>query len=269
MTRRVPILLLAVAIGALVIGGACKRRSKGGLTLAGSTSIQPYAEKWAEAYRIATGGAELQVQGGGSTTGVKAAISGAAHIGMCSRELKEEEKGQVVPTIIALDGEAIIVHPKNPVAELSLDQLRRIYVKEIRNWKDVGGPDHAIHLVTREEGSGARGAFEELVMKKQRIAASALVQDSQGAVRQMVSSDKHAIGYISAGQVNASVKALSIEGVFPTKETIIAKQYPLVRPFLFLTKGPPTGEAKAFIDWVLGPEGQRIGIEAGIYPAPR
>lgn len=268
MTKRLhnPAFVAVTLLLVLAASPSCGRRSKGGLTLAGSTSIQPYAEKWAEAYQAKTKGAEIQVQGGGSTTGVQAAISGAAQIGMCSRELKPEEKGQVVETIVALDGEAVIVHPSNPVTNLTREQIRKIYTQEIKSWSEVGGPNSVIHVVTREEGSGARGSFEELVMKPAKIAAGALVQDSQGAVRQMVSSDAAAIGYISNGQVNQSVKAVSVEGVSPNAETIKSKQYPLVRPFLFLTKGEPTGPAKEFIDFVLSEEGQKIALDNGIYP---
>jgi phosphate transport system substrate-binding protein len=245
----------------------CARETGERLTLAGSTSVQPFAEKWAEAYRAKNPSVELHVQGGGSTAGVKAAETGTADIGMCSRELKPDEKGVVTPTIVARDGETIIVHPSMTVGDLTVEQVRGIYAGEITSWKEVGGPDLKITVVTRELGSGARGAFEEMVMgKDKKIVASALVQDSQGAVRQMVSTTPAAIGYVSHGVVDSSVKGLKIGGVDVNEETVKTGNYALVRPFLFLTKGAPAGKAKQFIDWVLGPEGQAIARKEGLFP---
>jgi phosphate transport system substrate-binding protein len=257
---------IAVCLALLATIPACKRSSGAALTLAGSTSIQPFAEKWAEAYRAAHPDAQIQVQGGGSTAGVQAAISGAAQIGTCSRALKPEEEKQVKGILVARDGIALVVHPSNPVADLSLEQVGQIYAGAITNWSQVGGPDTKIALITREEGSGTRGAFEDLVMNKQKIVASALVQDSTGAVRQMVASDAAAIGYISLDLVDASVKALRLGGAEPTEAAIDAGRYPLVRPFLFVVKGEPQGAAKAFIDWVVSPEGQAVTRKAGLLP---
>jgi phosphate transport system substrate-binding protein len=262
--------LLAVALGCGRTAQTPGQEGAGGgqttLTLAGSTSVQPFAEKWAEAYHAKHPNIDIHVQGGGSTAGVKAAETGAAQIGTCSRELKPEEAAVLHQTVVARDGQTIIVHPSNPVSDLKVDQVRSIYAAEIKNWKEVGGPDKKINVVTREQGSGSRGAFEELVMKGKTIASSALVQDSQGAVRQMVSTDPAAIGYVSHGVVDASVKGLKLNGVAPSEETIANGTYPVVRPFLFLTKGEPTGVAKDFIDWVLGPEGQAIARKEGLFP---
>jgi phosphate transport system substrate-binding protein len=258
-------LLILAAVAALA--GCARRQQAGSLTLAGSTSVQPFAEKWAEAFRAKNPSVEIHVQGGGSTAGVKAAQTGAAQIGMCSRELHPDEAAQLKSFEIARDGLAVIVHPGNPVGDLSKEQVQKIYAGEIRNWKQVGGPDAPISSITREEGSGTRGAFEELVMgKDKRIASSALVQDSTGAVRQMVSSNPNAIGYISLGLVDATVKKIKLGGVEANEADIDAGKYPLVRPFLFLAKGEPTGTAKEFIDWIVGPEGQAITRKEGLLP---
>jgi phosphate transport system substrate-binding protein len=269
MTHRARFAVVStIALAAVVSTGvSCSRKASSGLTAAGSTSIQPFAEQWAEEYRKTNPKVDIHVQGGGSTAGVQAALTGAAQIGMCSRELKPEEASQVKRIVVATDALAVIVHPGQTAADLTVEQVQKIFTGEIKNWKDVGGADAAIHVVTREEGSGARGAFEELVMHKVKIASSALVQDSQGAVRQMVSTDPVAIGYISSGQVDTSVKALYLAGVPPTEENIASKKYPLMRPFLFVTKGEPTPEAKAFIDWIKGPDGQALGRKMGLYPA--
>jgi len=256
-----------VLITFILIAPACRRTGDAGtsLTIAGSTSVQPFAEKLAETYMTAHPGLAINVQGGGSTAGVRAAETGAAQIGMSSRHLKDSEKALHQVTI-ALDGIAIIVNSANPVTGLARAQVAQIFAGEIPRWSSVGGPDRPIHFVTREEGSGTRGAFEEMVMGKQEIAPRALVQDSNGAVREIVASDPDALGYISLGLVDRRVRAVSIDGVLPTHETIVAKRYAVVRPFLFLTRGEPAGAARAFIDYVLGAEGQRLlGLE-GLIP---
>ncbi len=251
----------------LAAAGGCKRSSeKTSLTVAGSTSVQPFAERWAEEYMATHPDTEIHVQGGGSTAGVQATIAGTTDIGTCSRDLKPEEAAQVKRIVVARDGLTAIAHPSNAVTDLTADQLRGIFAGDIKDWSEVGGPAGRITVVTREIGSGARGAFEELAMKGKGIAASALVQDSQGAVRQMVSSDPAAIGYIAHGMIDASVKALKVDGVEASPETVAAGRYSLVRPFLFLTKGEPGGSAKAFIDWVLGPEGQEVAKKEGLFP---
>jgi phosphate transport system substrate-binding protein len=236
------------------------------LTLAGSTSVQPFAEKWAEAFRRVHPQTEIHVQGGGSTAGVQSALSGAAEIGTCSRALKPEEAEKLKSVVVARDGIAIIVNKENPVADLPLESVRKIYSGEITRWKDVGGTDAKITVITREEGSGTRGAFEELLMKDKPIVAGALVQDSTGAVRQMVSSDPSAIGYISLGSLEPSVKAIKLDGVEASEGMIDVKKYPLVRPFLFVFKGKPSSAAQDLIAWITGPDGQALTRKEGLLP---
>jgi phosphate transport system substrate-binding protein len=261
--RRAVLPLLALALAAIACGRGGARSE---LTLAGSTSVQPFAEKWAEAYRKGHPGVSIHVQGGGSTAGVQAALSGAAQVGMSSRELKPDEKKQLHETVVARDGIAIVVHKSSPLTSLDLASARDIYAGKLTSWKDAGGKDGKITVITREEGSGTRGAFEDLVMKGAKIAPSSLVQDSTGAVRQMVSSDPAAIGYISLGQVDASVKALSIAGAEANEANIDAGKYPLVRPFLFVTKGEPQGDAATFLAWIKGPEGAALTRQEGLLP---
>jgi phosphate transport system substrate-binding protein len=251
---------------AVVLAAGCARRRAAGLTLAGSTSVQPFAEKWAEVYAVTHRDSDIHVQGGGSTAGVVAADSGAAQIGMCSRELKKDETKRVSAVVVARDAMVLVVHPSNPVTDLSLSKIRSLYAGELRSWDALGGPALRATVITREDGSGTRGAFEEMVMKDRIIASSALVQDSMGAVRQMVSADKAAIGYISLGIVDASVKALSIDGVEASEANVDAGTYPLVRPFLFVVKGQPGPAAKQFIDWVIGPEGRELTRREGLLP---
>ncbi len=256
---------LAFWTGLLIIAaGACSRGSSGrGVIVAGSTSIQPFADHWAEVYMREHPDRVVNVQGGGSSAGIEAARSGAADIGMSSRELKAEER-DLSETVIARDGLAIIVHPSNPVSGLSLLEVRNIFNGNARDWNMPGGTGSEITVVTREEGSGTRGAFQEMVMKKDRIFRGAVVEDSNGTVREIVASDPNSVGYISLGLVNEQVKALRLDGVKATRDEIDAKRYPLVRPFLFVTKGPPGPGAKDFIEFVLSPQGQKLVTEEGL-----
>ncbi len=231
----------------------------GTITIAGSTSVQPLSEELRKVFEEKHPDVTIYVQGGGSSAGVKAAANGTADIGAASRKLKESEKEYGLTVItIARDGIAIAVHPSNPVEGMSLEEVRKVYTGEITNWKQLGGKDAPIEVVTREEGSGTRGAFEELVMEDSKITDNAIVQPSNGAVRTTVASSENAIGFISVGFLNDEVKGLKIDGVEPTAENIVAGKYPLFRPFNYLVKGEPKGIVKAYIDFVLSEEGQKI-----------
>jgi phosphate transport system substrate-binding protein len=260
--------LRALATGLLVIlaGAQCSRDRQRGLTLAGSTSLQPFAETWADAFQVQQPELPIHIQGGGSTTGVQAAMSGAAQIGMSSRPLTEVEATRVEAIPVARDAIAVVVHPTLPAADLRLDQIRAIYAGRIKNWRSVSTRNAPITVITREEGSGTRAAFEALAMSGERIASSALVQDSTGGVRQMVASDPAAIGYVSIGLVDASVKALRVDGVELTEANVDRGAYPLVRPFLFVVAAKPQGAAKQFIDWITGPEGRALTRREGLLP---
>lgn len=255
---------LLVFICALLWLSGCRGGEAGGLTLAGSTSVQPFAELLAEEYMGQhPDSPPINVQGGGSTAGIQAAQTGAADIGMSSRGLRGDETGLQTITI-ARDAIAIIVNPKNPVGDLTLEQIRAIFSGEVANWNEVGGDDHPITLVTREEGSGTRGAFQELVMGEAEISSGAIVQDSNGAVREIVAGDPHAIGYISLGIADEREKVLKVDGVEPSIETVEGGEYRLVRPFLFVLKGKPQGLAKDFIDFALSPEAQELLTQEGL-----
>jgi phosphate transport system substrate-binding protein len=244
-------------------GGSDGGPRSSALTLAGSTSVQPFAEKLAEEFMTLRPGVNINVQGGGSSAGIKAAQTGAAQIGMSSRHLKKGEEG-LLQTTIAFDGIAIIAHSANPLTGLSREDIARIFAGEITRWEQAGAGTGQIHFVTREEGSGTRGAFEEMVMGKRNVSPRALVQDSNGAVREIVANDPKALGYISLGLVDNRVKALSVDGVFPSREAITGKTYSVVRPFIFLAREEPKGTAREYIDFVLGAEGQRLLAAEGL-----
>ena len=241
------------------------QKSKAGITVAGSTSVEPFAELLSEEYMAKHPESHVYVQGGGSSAGIEAVRSRAAHIGMSSRSLLPAEKDLLAVTI-ARDAIAVIVNPKNSVHDLSLDQIRNIFSGKIKNWKEIGGPLHPIVLVTREEGSGTRESFQKFVTGKEDISLEALVQDSNGAVRQVVANDPSSIGYISLGLVNEQVKALRISGVEPSISNIDNGKYKFVRPFLFLFNGEPEGEAKSFLEFVLSPTAQKLLFKEGLVP---
>jgi phosphate transport system substrate-binding protein len=264
MTR----LRLALPLLALVVAffPACRRTGeRADLTLAGSTSIQPFADKWAEVFMQTHPDYGVNVQGGGSSAGVQACKSGACQIGMSSRELKKDEK-DLFEIVVARDGLAIIVHPSNPVRGAKLAEIKQIFAGDLRNWSLLGGADRAITVVTREEGSGTRGAFQELVMGKTRIFKGAITEDSNGTVREIIAHDPYSIGFISLGLVNRQVRALELDGAVANEENILNGRYKLVRPFLFVSRGEPTGHAKEFIDFVLSEEGQALVKKEGLLP---
>lgn len=255
----------ALVAVALLFGGLGRHR--GGVSVVGSTSVQPFAEMLAQSYEKAHADKPVDVQGGGSTAGLQALANGIADIGACSRDLNADEAKQFKPIVIARDGLAVIVNLKNPAAGLKLDQVRKIFAGEITNWKELGGADAAMRLIVREEGSGTREAFMHLVMGNTAVARSALAQESNGAVKALVKGDPSAIGYMSLGLVGQDVKPLQIDGVAPTSAVVLDGTYPLWRPFLFVVKGEAKPDARAFIDYVLSKEGQELLEKEGLVKA--
>lgn len=230
----------------------------GTIQIAGSTSVQPLSEELAKAFMAKNPKVKINVAGGGSSAGVKAAQEGTADIGSASRELKEKEVGTVQELKIALDGIAVVIHKDNKVEDLTMEQIQKIFMGEIKDWSEVGGEKGAIHVFNREEGSGTRGAFEDIVMKKEAFTEKAGIQNSTGAVRTAVAGDKAGIGYISLGSLNEDVKALKVGGVEATIENIKKDTYKVYRPFLYMTQKAPEGATKAYIEWVLSDEGQKV-----------
>ena len=242
----------------------------GSISISGSTTVQPVAETLATAFMSANPGVEIDVQGGGSSVGVKSAGQGTSDIGSASREVKAEEFQEfpdLVVTVIARDGIAIVANGDVPVESLSIEQVRGIFAGEISNWNEVGGPDQAIFVVSREEGSGTRDTFQELVMGKDAVIAnSVILQPSNGAVRTAVATTPYAIAYLSFGYLDATVKTIAIDGAAPTEENIANGSYPVVRSLNMLTKGTPADLVKAFLDFILSDAGQAIVKAEGYLP---
>jgi phosphate transport system substrate-binding protein len=234
----------------------------GTITLGGSTTVQPLAETLSGAFTEIFPNIQVTVTGGGSSVGIKSASDGTLDIGASSRELKSSEEGLgLFVSVLAYDGIAVITNAAQTVNNLSKEQIKQIFAGQITNWNEVGGADADIVVVSREEGSGTRTAFEELVMGETLITESAILQSSTGALKTAVAGNAKAIGYISMGYLDSSVNAVSIDGVAGTEENAKNGSYPIVRPLIYVTLGEPTGIIKKFIDFCLGTAAQAIVAE--------
>jgi phosphate transport system substrate-binding protein len=256
------IFCLSLSLFSLTLLTGCGRNANS-VVIAGSTSVQPFAEVLAQDYMASYPGVSIDVQGGGSAAGIMATQSGTTDIGMSSRNLQGSETS-LWSIEIARDGIAIIINPKNPITDLTLQQIADIYDGKTTNWDQIGGKKGEIDVFTREDGSGTRSSFESLVMGKNQIMARAMVENSNGAIRQLVADDPGAVGYISLGLVDSTVKALDLGGIVPSRENVVNGTYNLSRPFLFLSLKPPEGLVKDFIDFTMSAEGQKILYDQGL-----
>lgn len=246
----------------------------GTVSINGSTTVLPIVQKVSEAYMKEYPGTTLSISGGGSGHGIKAIIDGTTDVAMSSRFIKPEEvklaveRGSYpVPFAVAYDCIVPVVHPSNPVTDISLDQLKAIFKGEITNWKEIGGPDLAIVVTSRDTSSGTYEVWEEKVMKKERVFPGALLQASSGAVSQAVSKNKNALGYVGIGYLNESLKALTVNGIEGNVETTLNNTFPIARPLFIFTRGWPEGETLNFVNYMLSPQkGQKYVQEAGFVP---
>ncbi len=269
---------LAVIFLVLVLVGACGPVAptlppttaplSGRITFAGSTTVQPLAAKLGEAFQQRYPHVALDIAAGGSVVGIQAVHDGTVDVGMASRALKPEEAAGISQHQIAVDVIAVVVPTSNPVKGLSLEQLRDIYLGKIENWREVGGPDQAIIVVTRSKSSGTRGAFDELVLEKKEPAAPLLAEAvTAGDMAAIVRSSPESIGYVGFGNLEPGLKLLAIDGVLPSEATARDGSYRLVRPLLLLT-GPLTQPlAYTFIEFALSDEGQQVVADSGWVPA--
>jgi phosphate transport system substrate-binding protein len=242
------------------------------LTVVGSTTLLPIAQKCADAYMDEHPNVDIRVSAGGSSVGIQSVGEGTADIGMSSRDLKNVEKSRypnLKCTVIAMDCIALIVNPKNPVTNLSIDQIRGIYNGTYTYWNELGGSDDKIVVIGRDSASGTREFFWKYVMHGEEFVSSQLEKNSNGAIKVTVSLTPGAIGYVSLGYVDASVKSLKVDGIEPTVENVLNRKYPIVRELLMVTQGTPEGLAKNYIDFVLSEKGQEIVASEGFVPLKR
>jgi len=278
MRKAMVCLLMA---GVLVASAGCGGNvtKSGTITIKGSDTMVILGQRWAEMYMHHNAGITVQVTGGGSGTGIAALINGGTDICESSRPMKEKEREQVkkrhgkdpkeIP--VALDGVAVYVHEKNPIPSISIPQLKALYTGKIADWKDLGGPAGRIVAYSRENNSGTYVYFKEHVLGNEDFAADVQTLPGTAAVVNAVSKDPASIGYggIAYG---SGIRAIPVSKdgatspVAPSLETVQDGTYPASRELYFYTIGEPAGAAKAFIDWVLGGEGQKVCEEVGYYP---
>ena len=269
--KRTAVLFLFMILG---LSGAGAAMAQEEILINGSTTVLPVMQMAGESFMAANPGISLAISGGGSGNGIKALNEGLCDIAMSSRDIKssEVEQGKAngvapVRTAVAVDALIPVVHPDNPVRELSLEQLRDIYSGKIRNWKEAGGSDETIVVISRDTSSGTYETWAEIVMAKVKVAPSALLQASNGAVAQAVAKNRKAIGYIGFGYLNKNLKKLNVNGIEATAATALSRQWPIARELYIFTNGQPSGAVKKLVDYLLDPQkGQKAVSEAGYIP---
>jgi phosphate transport system substrate-binding protein len=270
MKKIILVSLIVVFVGLLFAG--CKPSQQSvSITIDGSTTVLPIAQKAAETYMNEHSEVNISVQGTGSGNGIASLIDGTTDIADSSRDITQNEIDRAktngvnpYETVIAHDAISVVVNPNNDVNALTVDQVKKIFTGQITNWNEINGPDMPIVVVTRDSSSGTYESFLELALGKgSNITDKAIVQASNQTVKNTVATTKGAIGYIGLGYVDSSVKAISYDGVMPSNESAANHTYKLSRELYMFTNGQPTGAVKDFIDFVLSPEGQNIVEEEG------
>jgi len=245
----------------------------GNISINGSTTVLPIAQKAAEAFMKEHPDVAISISGGGSGNGIKALIDKTTDIANSSRAIQPKEMDQAkekganpVEFIVAFDCIVPIVHPTNPLKNITLDQLKGLYKGDIKNWKEIGGEDKPVVIISRDTSSGTYEVWEEKVMKKERVFPGALLQASNGAVVQAVSNNPNAIGYIGVGYGDKSVKLLSVNSIVGSKQTTLDKTFPISRPLYMYTPVPAAGDVKNFLDFVISDKGQKLVEAEGFIP---
>lgn len=254
----------------ILVFTACRKVEMEKMTIAGSTTVLPIAQVAAEEFMEANPNVDISVRGGGSGVGIASLIEGTCDIANASRPVKDKEldsaaKKGIYPIahIVARDGIAVIIHPSNHIKGLRKDQIKDIYTGKISNWLKVGGPDKKIVVISRDTASGTFEAFNKLAMDKAKVRPDALLAASNRTVAATAAQTPCAVGYVGLAYVTDKVKAIKIDGVVCTKETVLSGKYPLSRPLFMYTDGRPEGKVKELIDFILSRDGQKLMEEAG------
>lgn len=261
------IITLITALTVLMVCGTSFAEK---LVVKGSTTVLPVAQHIAESFMKDYPGIEVTLSGGGSGNGIKALLDGTTDIANASRFIKGKEVKAAcgkdiypVPFKVALDAIVPVVNPVNTVKDLSKADLMKIYLGKAKNWKEFGGPNMDIVVISRDSSSGTYEVWNKIVLKKKRVTPRALTVPSNGAVNQAVASTKGAIGYIGLGYLNDSVKLVDVEGVTGSEQTTQSGEYPISRALYMFTKGWPKGKIGKFINYVQSPKGQALVKKAG------
>jgi len=272
----------------LLVTSTFAAKDKNSIQIKGSDTMVNLGQAWAEKYMENNPTEFIAVTGGGSGTGFSSLISGTCDIAMSSRNIKDKEialakqKGiNPFEIKVALDGLAVVVNPKNPVSKLTIDQLAQIFTGKINNWKEVGGLDAKIVILSREVNSGTHVYFKEHVLRKgdpnsqEEFAPTALLLSSSQAIADEVANNPSAIGYYGMGYISPKQKPISVakdektEYEAPTIENVVNGKYPISRPLLLYTNGQPQGLIKKFVDFCLSPEGQDIVLKTDFVPVSK
>ena len=246
----------------------------GSISVSGSDTMVNLAQAWAEEFGNANPGVMVSVKGGGSGNGIAALLNKTTDFANASRDIKDEEVEQAktagvdpVTTVVAKDGVVIIVNSANKVTDISVDDLGKVYRGEITNWKELGGADAPIVLLSRDSSSGTYGFMQdEVIGKEGKFAKSTRNLQSTQAIVDEVSKNANGIGYIGLGYENATIKPINVEGKTASVETVLDGSYPLSRPLNMISNGAPAGVGQAYIDWILSPAGQKIVADQGFVP---
>ncbi|HNZ65489.1 MAG TPA: phosphate ABC transporter substrate-binding protein [Smithella sp.] len=243
------------------------------IVIKGSTTVLPIAQGTLEAFMKKNPQVQMSLSGGGSGEGIKALIDKTAHIATSSREIKKEEAALAktkninpVAHVVAHDAIIPVVHPRNKVKNLSTDQLSQIYQGKITNWKEVGGDDLQIVVISRDSSSGTFESWDHFVMKKAKVTPRAQMLASNGAIVTAIAKNRYAIGYLGIGYIDKSVKPLQVNGITATIQTALSKQYPLSRELYMYTDGNATGDVAKYLVFVKSAEGQKIVEKEGFVP---
>ncbi len=243
------------------------------IAITGSTTVFPIAEKCAEAFESEHPEVEFEIASTGSSVGISSIIDGSADIGNASRPAKQKEIDaarkshiELFETPIAMDGVAVVVHPENPVTNISLQQLQDIYTGKITSWKALGGEDAPILIISRDPSSGTFEVFNTIVLRKKELSPTAILVQGNQSVADAVAMTRYAIGYIGFGFLQNDLKAVSIEDIEPTDETILSGHYAISRKLFMYTDGKPEKTVGEFIRFILSPKGQQIVRETGFLP---
>lgn len=269
MKKMICFVLTAVLAVAALTGCSTASNATGTVATDGSTSMEKVIGALGEAFEEKNSGATFTYNPTGSGTGIKAVLEERCDIGLSSRSLKDAEKADgLVETVLAYDGIAIIVHPDNPVSDLSVETIAKMYTGEITNWQEVGGNDAEIVLIGREAGSGTRDGFESIT-KTEDLCKYRQELTATGDVITTVASNPNAIGYASLASIKDSVKALQVNGVAPSEATVKDGSYLVQRPFVLVTKADKalSETAQRFFDYVTSSEAAEIISAAGAVAA--
>ncbi len=257
------VIFMLLSVTVFSAGGRESAEASYTIEITGSTSVSPLMETLADAFSDQNPNVVIQVSGTGSGDGITGANTGVAELGMSSRNLRASELGFGLDVLtIAVDAIAVIVHPNNPVNDLSLEQIQGIYTGSITNWSELGGENRRISVVSREPGSGTRGAFEEVIGFVDELTPGAIEFDGTGGVKASVAGNVNAVGYISLGSLDQEVKAVSVGAVEPTGANVVNGTYEIARPFLVLYREDNIHHTtKQFLDWIMSAEGQAIAAK--------